>query len=366
MVRTSAAYQLEPLSNAVSSFNEWDPLEEVIVGALGGATIPEWHTVLEATMPEESKPLFESAAGAPFPREHLEAAIAELDGLARELERRGTSVLRPSTEGFDRPFATPRWQSKSGLYAAMPRDLLLVVGDLIIESPMSWRSRYFEIDAYRTLLKDYFRRGARWIAGPRPQLLDELYDPDYDPLTPYRSGRYAVTEAEPVFDAADFVRCGRDIFCQRSHVTNDMGIEWVRRHVGDAHRVHVLDMRDSAPMHLDASFMPLAPGKLLLNPERVRNVPALFDSWDVKYAPEPTLPPDHTMYMSSAWVSMNVLMLDEKRVVVEASELPLIRQLERWGLEVVPVEFRNVMRFGGSFHCVTCDIRRRGDLLSYF
>lgn len=35
---------------------------------------------------------------------------------------------------------------------------------------MSWRCRLFESRAYRSLIKSYFARGARWTAAPRPQL----------------------------------------------------------------------------------------------------------------------------------------------------------------------------------------------------
>jgi glycine amidinotransferase len=59
-------------------------------------------------------------------------------------------------------------------------------------------------------------------------------------------------------------------------------------------------------------------------------------------------------------------MLDERTVVVEAGEAPLIELLGDWGFEVVPVPFRNVMRFGGAFHCVTADVRRTGPLQAYF
>ena len=31
-------------------------------------------------------------------------------------------------------------------------------------------------------------------------------------------GQFVTTEFEPCFDAADFIRAGRDIFVQRSHV----------------------------------------------------------------------------------------------------------------------------------------------------
>ena len=55
--------------------------------------------------------------------------------------------------------------ARSGIYAAMPRDVMLVIGDELIEMPMAWRSRHFEISAYRALIKEYFRRGALWTRG---------------------------------------------------------------------------------------------------------------------------------------------------------------------------------------------------------
>lgn len=350
----------------VSSHNEWDPLEEVIVGVIDGAAVPQWEVAVRATMPKRQRAFFERNAGGRFPEEFTRAAGGELDDFAAILSELGIRVVRPTPVDHGRPFASPAWQTAGGLYSAMPRDLLLVVGDTMIEAPMAWRSRYFEIEAYRPLLVDYFRRGANWISAPRPQLLDSSYDADYDDTHPYDSGRYATREIEPTFDAADFVRCGRDIFAQRSHVTNRLGIEWVARHVGAGYRVHTLDTVDSAPMHIDASFVPLAPGKLLLNRARVTTLPAIFESWEVRYAPEPVLPAGHLLYMSSAWLSMNVLMVDPRRVVVEAGEAPLIALLESWGFETIRVPFRNVMRFGGGFHCVTADIRRAGDLESYF
>lgn len=58
----------------------------------------------------------------------------------------------------------------------MPRDILLVVGDEIIEAPMAWRSRFFEYRAYRPLLKEYFKGGAKWTTAPKPLMCDALYD----------------------------------------------------------------------------------------------------------------------------------------------------------------------------------------------
>lgn len=351
--------------NAVNSYNEWDPLEEAVVGIVDGAAIPSWHATLEATLPAREREFFCRFGGNPFPQELVNAAASELEGFVRVLEREGVTVRRPDVTDYSRGYATPDWEVPGGLYAAMPRDVLLVIGQEIIESPMSWRSRYFEVHAYRRLIKEYFARGARWAAAPRPQLPDDLYDSNYG-ASGDSGRRYVVTESEPVFDAADVIRCGRDIFVQRSHVTNRFGIRWLQQHLGDTYRVHEVEFDDKHAMHIDATLMPLAPGKLLVNPERVRRVPGPFDGWDVRFAPPPSIPDSHPLFMSSKWISMNVLMLDERRVIVESQEESLAGMLRAWGFEVITCSFRHFNAFGGSFHCAALDIRRRGGLQSYF
>ena len=355
---------IEQTLPVVNSYNEWDPLEEVIVGVADGACIPGWHAAIQATMPECHWDFFAGQGGKPFPQEMIDRARRDLDGFVALLEAEGVTVRRPEVVDYARPFATPDWQSPSGVYAAMPRDTLLVVGDEIIEAPMAWRSRYYEANAYRPLLREYFDQGARWTAAPKPQLKDDFYRQNYGESEKEGEIGYVIGESEPTFDAADFVRCGADLFVQRSHVTNDFGIRWLARHLGPEYRIHRVRTRDSHPMHIDATMMPLAPGKLLINPERVPKVHPLFKSWEVRAAPEPYSREDHML--CSAWVSMNVLSLDERRVVVERHEEATIRELERWGFEVLPCEFRSFNLLGGSFHCATLDVRRRGGLETYF
>jgi glycine amidinotransferase len=350
----------------VCSYNEWDPLEEVIVGVVDHACIPAWHVALKATMPQSQWPFLIEHGGKPFPAEMIRGASEDLERFVRLLEAQGVTVRRPEVVDYARPYRTPDWECGSGLYSAMPRDILLVVGDEIIEAPVSWRSRYHEVDAYRSLLRDYFLQGARWTAAPRPLLRDELYKADYEEPTEEEPDEplYVVNEVEPTFDAADFVRCGKDLFVQKSHVTNDLGIAWLARHLGSAYRIHVVPVRDKHPMHIDATLMPLAPGKVLVNPERLPKIPELFRSWEVLTAPAPSSAADFAL--CSSWISMNVLMLDETRVIVEPSEEELVRCFKRWGFETIPCPFRSFNLFGGSFHCATLDVRRRGELLSYF
>ena len=174
-----------------------------------------------------------------------------------------------------------------------------------------------------------------------------------------------------MFDAADFFRCGRDIFVTRSNVTNAMGIEWLRRHLGPEYRIHEIESRCPNPMHIDTTILPLGPGKLLVNPEYidVNRLPEQFKSWDILVAPEPD-PIDEKLLkltsMCGKWLSMNILMIDEKRVIVERHHTAMLRALEGWGFEPVPCDLLHYAPFGGSFHCATLDIRRRGTLESYF
>ena len=53
-------------------------------------------------------------------------------------------------------------------------------------------------------------------------------------------------------------------------------------------------------------------------------------------------------------------------VIVEAQEEGTRRAFEQWGFEPIPCNFRWFNTFGGSFHCATVDVRRRGKLESYF
>jgi glycine amidinotransferase len=354
------------LSPVVSSFTEWDPLEEVIVGVMDGAAVPSWHASLKATMPSRYWEFFQQHGGQPFPPEQIAAANRDLDRLVEILEGEGVKVVRPERGNFAQPFSTPDWQSPGGLYAAMPRDLLLVIGDELIETPMPWRSRYFEINQYRPLLKDYFRRGARWTSAPKPQLSDQLYDAHYEEPAEGEPYRWVINDFEPTFDAADFIRCGRDLFYFKSHVTNDFGVQWLSRHLGSTYRIHELHCNDAHRMHIDTTFMPLAPGKMMVNPDRVESLPELFKHWDMLKAPRPCSPDDVPLYFSGKWLSMNVLSIDEERVVVASHEENLIRALKDWGFKPIPCPFQSFYSFGGSIHCATLDVRRRGTLQSYF
>lgn len=351
----------------VNSYNEWDPLEEVIVGSLEGAVIPSSHISVAITVPRRVAPLFRLASGFYFPSFMVKPADRELDELIGVLRGEGIVVRRPDPIDGRKMIKTPFWQSR-GFCSACPRDGFLVIGEQIIETPMPWRCRYHESFAYRRLFREYFEKGAGWVSAPKPALKDDLYDNSYVMPRAGEPLRYVITEAEPVFDAADFARCGQDIFVTLSNVTNMSGIEWLRRHLGDRYRIHLVETMCRQPMHIDSALIPLAPGKVMINPDFIdpKRLPPIFRKWDVLVAPRPDRAPGQIISMCSPWLSANVLMLDPKRVIVEHHQKSMIRALKSWGFEPIALPFTRFAPFGGSFHCATLDIRRRGALESYF
>ena len=90
------------------------------------------------------------------------------------------------------------------------------------------------------------------------------------------------------------------------------------------------------------------------------------NGWEIIEAAQPAhnSPPPLTYY--SIWLSMNILVLDPKTVCVEKSEIYQAEQLDKLGMEVLPVDFREAYGFGGSLHCSTTDVYREGDLQDYF
>ena len=90
------------------------------------------------------------------------------------------------------------------------------------------------------------------------------------------------------------------------------------------------------------------------------------NGWEIIEAAQPAnnSPPPLTYY--SIWLSMNVLVLDPKTVCVEKSEVYQAEQLDKLGMEVLPIDFREAYGFGGSLHCSTTDVYREGKLQDYF
>ncbi len=122
-------------------------------------------------------------------------------------------------------------------------------------------------------------------------------------------------------------------------------------------------------MHIDVIFVPLAPGKALINPDFIGELPPILKTWDLLRAPPPNASKREVVGFPEAttsWISLNVFSIDAERVFVEEQQVDLIKSLEDWGFKPIPIPFTFPPILSGGFHCATLDIRRRGSLQSYF
>ena len=345
----------------VWSCNEWDPLEEVIVGNPLNARFPtpDPSTRL-AEFPD--RPL-EAIPHGPFPQQIIEETEEDLSVFVAVLTELGVAVRRPETWPHAHRFSTVHWEAQ-GYYNYCPRDILLVVGDQVIETPNVIRSRAQETFSYRSLLLEYLKSGARWYGAPKPMLLDSLFEVDHARPTPRND--------EPAFDAANVLRLGRDLIYLVSSTGNELGGQWLQGVLGESFRLHFLkDVYYGS--HIDSTFAALRPGLMLCNPSRVdaTTLPSILREWEVIYSPpmENTERYDaeyRSKSIGSDWIDMNLFSINPNLAVVDRDQTALIRLLEKHGIDVIPLKLRHSKMLGGGFHCVTLDVRRKGRLETYF
>ena len=361
----------------VSSWNEWDPLKHVIVGRADGTCIPATEPALDAKVPEDSD--MRGQFG-PRPKDTIDKANELLDAFASKLEIRGIKVDRPTPIDFNQVTSTPDWKAETMFGCMPPRDVLLTVGKEMLEATMSYRCRWFEYLCYRPLLQRYYAEDPemRHEAAPKPRLTEADYRPDYlsdkigvEKRLEWTEKKFFVTtEEEPLFDAADVLRFGRDLVVQHGFTTNLKGIDWLSRHFPE-HRVHAVNFPgDAYPIHIDATFTPIKPGLILNNPQRRLPLKQrmMFEKngWEIVDAAQPAHNSPPPLCYSSVWLSMNVLVLDPKTVCVEKSEVYQADQLDKLGMEVIEVDLRDAYAFGGGLHCCTADVHREGSCEDYF
>lgn len=346
------------------SHDEFSTLVEVVVGTATGARLPEadpssWLNLFGDL---DARDVADIPTG-PFPHRIVEETEEDLQGLVELLEDIGVIVHRPQPVDHAARFATPHWTS-DGLYSYCPRDLTLVVGSTLIEAPSPMRARYHETDALRPLFQRYLRAGSAWIAAPKPRLLEDLYGLDPDGLP-------TLGESEPAFEAANVLRCGRDLFYLISGSGNELGLTWLTHTLAALDRGYTVHpVRGVYPhTHIDSTLALIRPGLLLANPARVTddNLPPALRRWDRLWCPpmQESTPPATVHPLSSPWIGMNLLMVAPNLAIVDAAQHALITTLEHAGVDVLPHTLRHARVLGGGLHCVTLDTVRTGPLDTY-
>ena len=362
----------------VNIYTEWAPLQEVLLGDFHNYSVPKqiddvdisfrsfFHDNVFAEVRKFARyKLNVYAQDVKKYPEQIEAERDEdLDGLASLLQGMGIVVKRPRRMQVIQEVVTPNWTNVTSPCGNI-RDQFLVIGDEIIETSPLMRGRYFENDLVKHHLLDYFQRGARWTVAPRPMMLEESFDRSYFDENP---PDVDASKFEIMFDGAQCLKFGRDIVFNVANENHRLGATWLQRHLTSRFRIHEVRITDN---HIDGMFLPLRPGVLLMKNEMYAKrhlLPLPLQKWDVVRFMDDERPntDDCDVMLASKGINLNVLSLDERRVVINTGATRTIKELARRGFEPIPVRLRHSRLFSGAFHCSTLDIRRDEQLESYF
>lgn len=334
-------------------FSEWGNLKEIIIGTANNARVPSigdksLHCIDYAHLSDDE---FQKRPHGLYPQHLIDETNEDLDEIAFKLKSMDIVVHRPLDRDFSELNGNEYWKA-DGYYNYCPRDSMFVVQDKVLATPMTLRHRQFEAETCKPLFDEKY-----WFDAPKPKLLDSIYQRDNLSIPTLLNG-------EPVFDAANVIKAGYDILYLVSNTGNKDGAKWLenwlKENVDRKYKVHTAE-NIYAYIHIDTTFVFLREGLVLLNPSRVNenNLPEFLKSWDKIWAPEPF--PTQVMEdwcPASPWLGMNILSINQNLVMVEEHQTKLMQELNKWGIDSMPVKMRHARTFSGGPHCISLDVNR--------
>jgi scyllo-inosamine-4-phosphate amidinotransferase 1 len=301
----------------ISSFNEWDPIKEIVVGRADFANWPSQDPVFalenqKTTWTETPVP------SGPVPDWIIDEANEDLDILSSTLEQLDIVVHRPKAINF---------QERGGMYNYCPRDRFLIHGTTLVDPAMMYPCRDMEAEA----LEEVVYRADNVVRMPRDQ--------------------------DMVLDAANVLRLNNRMLFLESASGNKRAYSWLRKQFPDV----IIELCNFySGVHIDSTIVPLREGLVLVNASRVNmdNLPRVFDDWEVIWATDVVAQDFYQYPYASKWIALNMLVVDPSTVIVDRNQTNLIRMLELYKFTVIPLELRHSRTLGGGFHCVTLDLIR--------
>lgn len=302
----------------IHSYNEWDPLQEIVVGEASRANWPSDDPVFSQ---ESKKTTWKETPvpSGPVPYHIIDEANEDLQGLVDILEQAGVTVHRPAWMDF---------QTLGGMYNYCPRDRLLIAGDKIVDPAMLYPCRDMEINALANVVN----------GNPVKHM-------------PRQEGM--------ILDAANVCRLGDNWLYLESWSGNELAYQWL---CDQFPHINIEKCNFYAGVHIDSTIVPLCEGTVMINAQRVtpEQVPKCLKDWRIIWIwDQNIIPQDFYQYpIASKWIAMNTLSINPDTVIIDAAQTHIIKIVESAGFNVVPHTLRHSRTLGGGFHCVTLDTRR--------
>lgn len=338
-------------------YTEWDKLEEVIVG--------------KTYLPDVLNGKFHDNEFIDGMSKILEETEEDFLKLVSIFESAGVKVYRPK----DLPLqleATRSWTSRFPYPAICPRDFHIVYGSTILSTIGGDCNRYTENDYFLDIMLEKYKEGRNYISMPKPLLTSE-----YQP--------YEKLEGQILYHAACFLKAG-DTILHTQPYDDELygrgtvaGLNWVKRNIGrDVKWVEIPTVG-----HADGRLALLKPGLLMCYHKR--HIPEALSNWTVIQTKRKPMPEyfDHLKgqffyketvhdwlshwigYVDETVFDLNVISIDENTVITNGYDAEVYKQLKTNGIEGIPFDFRHKYFWDSGLHCVTLDLKRKGEPGSY-
>ena len=325
--------------------HEWGTLKEAIVGISPKEdfVIPIWYDGLDFMPPKFKKLSCEHGGQRLFDvdPDFATALESEVDQLAAVLAANGVVVHRPTR--LHPPESTYLTAKAEGAQI-FPRDDMLVVGEQVIEIGMKIQWRRREVFGVRPVIQSIAQStAANWSAMPLASPPSKIGGEDENPNNCFLAG-------------GDILLNGYNIYVGNSGLaSNANGIEWLQHKLGPSYCVQEIKIRREA-LHLDACMMLVGPKLGIRCPDWIHTeLPESLSDFDWIDLSE-----DEASYLGC-----NVCVINEGKIVVPDQQFHLADQLREklnGNLDVVWIDYENVVKLGGGLRCCHHPIIRESKL----
>ena len=329
------SYDVDEQAN-FGAYTDFGRLRAAIVGSADGLALPPFNPTLHHYNDEVQAALRRSGDQALLVAEVMperwHKTVEQLDQLAALYESNGVQVYRP------RPYSEEETEYLAHL---QPGHSLLYPADPVY----TLGKRYFELNirrAYRR--KEVFP--LREIVAPMISSDAEashVVMPAPQPFEPSSGGPGPYLE-------------GGDIICYQNHVfvgesdiaSNRAGTDWLESHITPEYQMHRMPMKGTV-LHLLGAMVLIREGLLILYRDELNcDLPEPLKDWDVIEISEAE---------ARAYATVGVS-LDDERYIIPAGLHRVNEELDRRGVQPIPIDFEHVGYWGGCVSCATQAISR--------
>jgi len=346
----------------MSCWTEWDPLEEVIVGDCFNYDDLNWK------LPDTTASKFKLI---------LEETKEDLDNFADYLQKLGIRVHRPIPKIKDQDIKIAGFDIKLAAAPMVPRDQYLVYGETVYQTYTSMPDRYLDSLSYYDVFLDLFKQGHNWISQPPPELMNFDNNNWHTHGREFYQNKYA---DKLLWHTASMFKYGDTLISNLSPGTQ-LGLEWMRRNTPNTRII----TRNKFG-HIDHGFFSISDDIIICDtkewvPAELQNKKLysinvlLGDHIDhEKYLNDK---PNNRNTLTDVWLDcwleqwrgywqdvcfdFNPLVIDSNNVIFSNHQPKLFKLLDSLGINSHVCSLRHGQFWDAGIHCLTLDIKRRGE-----